>query len=62
MSSIKVEDRLDGASNYYSWKSRELIALEENDLLNFATEGVSELEGDSEKTQWKKNIPRQGGY
>jgi hypothetical protein len=29
-----VEDRLDGASNFYSWKSRLQVTLEEDDLLD----------------------------
>lgn len=30
---LKVEDRLNGSSNFASWKPRVLIALEEDDLL-----------------------------
>ena len=32
---LKVEDRLEGASNFISWKSRILLVLEENDILTF---------------------------
>lgn len=35
VTSVKVEDRLDEASNFNSWKFRVLITLEENDLLVF---------------------------
>ena len=44
MIGMKVEDRLDGASNFISWKSRVLLILEENDLLKFVNEKVPEPE------------------
>jgi hypothetical protein len=52
---VPVEDRLDGASNLNSWKSRLLITLEESDLMKFVEEFVPEPVDASEKTQWKKN-------
>ena len=57
MIGIKVEGRLDGTSNFNSWKSRVLI-LEENDLLKFVNEDVPEPKEESEKAQWKKNDAR----
>ena len=39
---MKVEDKLDGASNFSSWKSRVLLILEENDVLKFVNENVPE--------------------
>lgn len=54
---LKVEDRLEGASNFTSWKFRVLIALEENDLLQFVEEkDLSEPEDHEEKLQVKKNV------
>jgi hypothetical protein len=53
--SILVEDRLDGAANFNSWKSRLLITLEESDLMKFVEEVVPEPDDASEKSQWKKN-------
>ena len=44
-----MEDRLDGASNYISWKPRVLMALEEHDILNFVEEDVPEPEDNSQK-------------
>ena len=35
-----VEDHLDGASNYGSWKPRVLLALEEHDVMDFAIKEV----------------------
>ncbi|XP_057824683.2 uncharacterized protein LOC131036730 [Cryptomeria japonica] len=53
---LKVEDRLEGASNFTSWKFRVLIALEENDLLQFVEEkDLSEPKDQAEKLQFKKN-------
>ena len=44
---LPVEDRLDGASNYNSWKPRVLMALEEHDILNFVREDVLEPKDNS---------------
>ena len=54
---MKVEDRLDGTSNFKSWKSRVLI-LEENDLLKFMNEDVPKPEEEPEKAQWRNNDAR----
>ena len=51
MNRVKVEDRLDGASNFNSWKSRVLIISKENDLLKFVNEKAPELEEEAQKTQ-----------
>ena len=58
MIGMKVEDRLDGASNFISWKSRVLLILEENDLLKFVNEKVPEPEVEEDKSQWRKNDAR----
>ena len=55
---MNVEDRLDGTSNFSSWKSRVLLILEENDLLKFVKKNVQEPEVETEKAQWKKNDAR----
>lgn len=52
---LEVKDRLDGASNFTSWKLRVLIALEENDILEFVEKEVPEPFDETEKIQWKKN-------
>ncbi|XP_057818742.2 uncharacterized protein LOC131031603 [Cryptomeria japonica] len=52
---LKVEDRLDGASNFTSWKFRVLIALEKNDNFEFVEKEVPEPDDETEKTQWRKN-------
>ena len=51
---MKVEDPLDGATNFISWKHGVLLILEENDLLKFVNEKVPEPEAERDKSQWKK--------
>ena len=46
---LLVEDRLDGASNYGSWKTRVLIALEEYDVVEFAVKDVPRLGAEEEE-------------
>ena len=48
MISMKVEDRLEGASNFIPWKSRVLL-LEENDLLQYVKAKVPEPEVEEDK-------------
>ena len=54
MIGMKVEDHLDGATNFISWKSRVLI-LEENDLLNLVNEKVPEPDAEEDKSDWRKS-------
>ena len=51
---MEVEDCLDGATNFISWKPRVLLILEENDLLMFVNKKVPEPESEGDKSQWKK--------
>jgi hypothetical protein len=44
-----VEDRLDGASNFSSWKSRLQVTLEEYDLLDVVTKTLPDTATDVEK-------------
>ena len=56
---MKVEDHLDGAKNFISWKSRVLI-LEENDLLKLVNEKVLEPDAEEDKSHWRKSdLPKQ---
>ena len=55
---MKVEDRLDGATNFISWKPRALLMLKENDILNFVNEKGPEPEVKEDKSQWRKNDDR----
>jgi hypothetical protein len=44
-----VEDRLDGASNFSPWKSKLLVTLEEDDLLDVTTKTLPDTATDVEK-------------
>jgi hypothetical protein len=44
-----VEDRLDGASNFSPWKSKLLVTLEEDDLLDVTTKVLPDTATDIEK-------------
>jgi hypothetical protein len=50
-----VEDRLDGSSNFSSWKSRLHITLEEDDLLSVIQKTLPEITTDEEKEEWKED-------
>lgn len=51
--SLRVEDRLDGATNLRSWKTRILLVLDE--IQNYVKENVSKLESAEEKAKNNKN-------
>ena len=54
---LPVEDRLDGASNYGSWKSRVLIALEEYDVVDFAVNDIPKpAEEEQERLAFGENM------
>ena len=55
MINLKVEVCLEGASNFIPRKSRVLLLLEENDLLQFVKAKVPKLEAEEDKPHWKKN-------
>ena len=55
VSSLIVEGRLDGATNFKSWNTRILFILDENDIQNYVKENVSKPKNDEEKTRHKKN-------
>jgi len=52
--SFRVEDRLEGATNFRAWKIKLLIILEENDLLDYINQDIPELVEDKEKVKHKK--------
>jgi len=57
MIGMKVEDHLDGATNFISWKSRVLI-LGENGLLKLVNEKVLEQDVEEDKSHWRKSDAR----
>ena len=54
---LPVEDRLDGASNYGSWKTRVLIALEEYDVVEFAVNDIPKPAKEEKErlASWRKH-------
>ena len=52
---VRLEDRLDGASNFSSWKIRVLIILREMELENYIETNTPMPENESEKTTWKRH-------
>lgn len=58
MNGLKIEDRLEGASNFTSWKFRVMLALEENELVEFVEGKVPEPSDENEKPHWKKKGTR----
>ena len=55
MIDMKVEDRLEGASNFIPGKSSVLLLLEENDLLQCVNEKVPKPEVGEDKPCWRKD-------
>ncbi|XP_059073723.1 uncharacterized protein LOC131874390 [Cryptomeria japonica] len=54
---LKVEDKLEGASNFTSWDFRILVTLKENDLVEFVQgEDQPVPEDKDELLQFKKNV------
>jgi hypothetical protein len=54
-SSLRVEYRLDGATNFKYWKTRILLILDENEIQNYTKQNVLEPESVEEKAMHKKN-------
>ena len=57
MIGMKVEDNLDGATNFIFWMSI-VIMLEENDLLNLVNQKVPKPNVEEDKSHWKKSDAR----
>ena len=55
VSSLKLEDRLDSASNFRSWKTIILLILDENEMQDYVNKYVSKPEYVEEKSKHKKN-------
>lgn len=55
VTTLRIEDILEGALNFNSWKARILNLLKENDLDDYVTKEVAEPTDDNGKTTYKKN-------
>ena len=52
---LRVEDRLEGISNFRSWKSRMLMLLNEQGLKDHILKDIPKPEAARDKTKHKKN-------
>ena len=52
---LPVEERLDGVSNYGSWKPRVLMTLEENEVKDFALKEVPFPDDATQRRPWRKS-------
>ena len=52
----KLDEKLEGADNFRSWKYRISLVLEENELDSYIYEEVPVLEGDEAKALHKKKM------
>ena len=52
----QLDDKLDEADNFWAWKYRITLILEQNDLDQYISKEVPELEGDEAKDIHKKNM------
>ena len=52
----KLDEKLEGADNFRSWKYRISLVLEENELDSYIHEEVPVPEGDEEKALHKKKM------
>ena len=55
MNHVRIEDRLDGASNFSSWKTRLLIILREMELENHIETNLPMPENESKKATWTRH-------
>lgn len=52
---VRLEDRLEGASNFSSWKTRVMIFLREMELEDYVESNKTILKNDPDKTTWKRH-------
>ena len=52
---VRIEDRLEGASNFSSWKIRLLIVLREMELEKYIESNLPMPKNESEKVTWKRH-------
>ena len=52
---MRVEERLDGADNFRSWKHRVLLILKENELLDHIKQMLPKPEDEEAKAKFRKN-------
>jgi len=55
VTNLRLEDRLEGANNFISWKTMILFILEEDEIKNHVKKVIAEPEGEEEKSNYRKN-------
>ena len=50
----KIEDKLEAVENFWAWKYRVLLILEEHDLEDYVKEEVANPEGDEDKASIRR--------
>ena len=55
VNNLRLEDRLEGANNFRSWRTRILFVLEENDIQNHVRIEFIEPEEGEERIKYRKN-------
>ena len=53
--SVRPKDRLEGTSNFYTWKERVINILEEHDLDSFVTSMIKDPTTNARRKNYKKN-------
>ncbi len=53
---MRLEDRLDGQASFRSWRSRLVLILEDNDILNYVKDVVPEPNDNAGKATHRKNL------
>ena len=57
--STKLDEKLEGIDNFWAWKYRVMLILEENDLENFVKEEVPEPDEDEAKEKYENNLVKE---
>ena len=52
----KIDEKLEGVNNFWAWKYRVMLVLEENDQEGFIEADILEPEGDEDKAKHKKSL------
>ena len=52
----KIDENIEGANNFWAWKYRISLVLEENELNSYINEEIPILEGDEAKALHKKKL------
>lgn len=54
--STKLDEKLEDVDNFWAWKYRVILVLEENDLEGFIEANIPEPDWDEDKEKYKKSL------